>query len=79
MANHSSSKGSSRPVTADERRIATRLTPADVPWIKEVKPTAAHSGKLIDISQTGVLLETSARLLPGRRSTMLLTPDDDRR
>ena len=79
MANRSSSKGSNRPVTAEERRIATRLTPADVPWIKEVKPTAAHTGKLIDISQTGVLLETSARLLPGRRSTMLLTTDDDRR
>lgn len=79
MANRPPSKGSSRPQTAEERRIATRLTPADVPWIKEVKPTAAHAGALIDISMTGVLVETSARLLPGRRSTMLLTTDDDRR
>jgi hypothetical protein len=63
----------------DERRLAPRLRPDDVPWIREVKPICGGSALLLNISVTGVLLETSARLLPGRRTTVVIINDADQK
>jgi hypothetical protein len=62
----------------EDRRTAARHKPQEVPWIKGINATG-HSGRLIDISSTGVLIETGARLLPGRRTSVLLITADNRR
>jgi hypothetical protein len=63
----------------DERRLAPRLRPDDVPWIREVKPICGGSALLLNISLTGVLLETTTRLLPGRRTTVVIVNDADQK
>jgi hypothetical protein len=50
--------------SGSERRQWTRLSPADVPFLKSV---AFHQGsevQVVDISQGGMLLETEVRLQP---------------
>jgi hypothetical protein len=48
-----------------------------VPWITSVKPNFGDAATLIDISKTGVLIETTTRLLPGRRNTLVLSGPDN--
>src|SRR4051812_12597289 len=62
-------------VPEEDRRVSPRLEPHEVPWIKEVKPNNGDSARLLNISRTGVLLETTARLQPGRRSTIIIVND----
>ena len=66
-------------VPDEDRRIATRLKPHEVPWIREVKPISGDRARLLNISKTGVLLETTARLQPGRRSTVVIVDGADRK
>lgn len=61
----------------DDRRTHPRLAPHEVPWIREVKPITGDTARLLNISRTGVLLETTARLQPGRRSTIVIVNADD--
>lgn len=63
----------------DDRRTHPRLAPHEVPWIREVKPTTGDTARLLNISRTGVLLETTARLQPGRRSTIVIIDADDKK
>jgi hypothetical protein len=65
---------------AGERRSWSRNNSDQVPWIKEVKPApSAESARLLNISRSGVLLETTVRLRPGRRSTIVIVNDVDQR
>src|SRR6185436_6996351 len=52
------------------RRRAPRLRAEDVPWIVTVRVGYGNAGRLVDISRTGLLLETSDRLRPGQRGLM---------
>lgn len=61
----------------DDRRTHQRLAPHEVPWIREVKSITGDTARLLNISRTGVLLETTARLQPGRRSTIAIVSADD--
>lgn len=49
-----------------------------MPWIREVK-AGADPARVVNISTGGVLLETTARLKPGRRSTLIIVGDLDER
>lgn len=60
-----------------DRRLARRVEPHEVSWIRSVKPAAASSARLVNISRTGVLLETTARLQPGCRTIVLIVGDLD--
>ena len=67
------------PDDGEDRRGFPRLRAEDVPWIKEIKPNNGDSARLLNISRTGVLLETTARLQPGRRSTIIIVNDSDQK
>ncbi|HUR33425.1 MAG TPA: PilZ domain-containing protein [Vicinamibacterales bacterium] len=62
-----------------DRRRAPRFPPDAVPWLREVKPISGDSARLLNISRSGVLLETTARLQPGRKSTVILINDVNHR
>ena len=49
-----------------------------MPWIREVK-AGTDAARVVNISRGGVLLETTARLKPGRRSTLIIVGDLDER
>lgn len=65
------------PVRAN-RRVAPRIRAEDVPWIVTVRLGQGHSGRLVDISRTGMLLETNERLHPGHKRVMTLALEDNR-
>jgi hypothetical protein len=58
----------------DERRDAPRLTPTDVGQIK-LSIRGGADAKAIDVSETGVLAETTSRLRPGGVVELLLQID----
>lgn len=64
--------------TADDRRKTPRFELGQVPWIREVK-AGTDAARVVNISRSGVLLETTARLKPGRRSTLIIVGDLDER
>src|SRR5579862_4326199 len=66
----------SDPNSALNRRGALRYKAADVPWINTVKLVLGGTAQLVDISRTGILTDTRARLGPGRRNCVLLRVDD---
>ncbi|MFN8066063.1 MAG: PilZ domain-containing protein [Vicinamibacterales bacterium] len=66
------------PAWRAERRVARRLQPHEVPWIRHVRPLAGDTARLVNISSGGILLETTARLQPGRRSTILIVDAENR-
>lgn len=66
------------PMSDADRRIARRLRAEDVPWIVSVKPNLGESAKLIDISRTGLLMETRHRFLPGRKCMILVGMSEGR-
>jgi PilZ domain-containing protein len=75
-----SNEPKSAPFTPElDRRVSPRLQPHEVPWIREVKPISGDGARLLNISRTGVLLETTARLQPGRRSTVVIVNDADQK
>ena len=65
-------RAASASIPHDDRRTHPRLAPHEVPWIREVKPITGDTARWLNISRTGVLLETTARLQPGRRSTIVI-------
>lgn len=65
--------------SASERRLAPRLKAEDVPWIVNVQPLAGTIGRLLDISSTGVLLESRARMLPHRKHAILIETDEEQK
>ena len=58
-----------------DRRMARRVEPGEVSWIRSVKPAAGASARLVNISRTGVLLETTVRLQPGCHTAVLIVGD----
>jgi hypothetical protein len=65
-----------RPSQPADQRVAPRLEASDVPWITAVKPALDDAARLINISKTGALLDTRARLLPSRRTTFTISSVD---
>jgi hypothetical protein len=53
--------------TGRERRASERFTPADVPWIESIKTSVNEEAQLLDISRTGMLVDTRGPLQPGRK------------
>ncbi|MGE3955483.1 MAG: PilZ domain-containing protein [Vicinamibacterales bacterium] len=66
------------PAWRAERRVNRRLQPHEVPWIRHVQPAAGDTARLVNISSGGVLMETTARLQPGRRGTVVIVDAADR-
>ena len=56
----------------DERRIAKRKGRADVPWLSGIKASWGADLQLINISSTGVLVETGSKFAPGSTSNLHL-------
>jgi len=50
---------------ADERRRARRIVPADVPWLSAVRMPWGLDLDVINISSTGLLVESGSKLSPG--------------
>lgn len=48
-----------------------------VPWLKVIKPNVSDVAWLVDISKTGVLLDVRDRLLPGRRTILGATTENE--
>jgi hypothetical protein len=61
-----------------DRRRAPRLKAEDVPWIVTVRLRYGDEARLVDISRTGLLIETTARLRPGQKGVMTLGLADNR-
>ncbi|MGE3956050.1 MAG: PilZ domain-containing protein [Vicinamibacterales bacterium] len=74
--NHSPRR--TRPPVTEERRLAPRIVPADVPWLTAIKPNITGTATLVNISKTGVLIDTRDRLSPGRRTTLVAAMDDQK-
>jgi hypothetical protein len=55
-----------------KRRRAQRWTSADLPWISGVKLSWGLDLRLLNISSTGLLVESGLRLTPGNRTTFQL-------
>lgn len=66
------------PAWRAERRVARRLQPHEVPWIRHVQPVTGDTARLVNISSSGVLVETTARLRPGRRGTVVIVDAAER-
>jgi hypothetical protein len=62
-----------------ERRGARRLSPKELARRVRVTVRGAADAKAINVSETGVLAETSSRLRPGTVVDLILTFDDVRR
>ena len=56
----------------DERRIAKRKGRGDVPWLSGIKASWGADLQLINISSTGVLVETGSKFAPGSTSNLHL-------
>lgn len=48
-----------------DRRRARRRTAAELPWLWTVKLPSGAEAKLVDISSSGVLIETTSKITPG--------------
>jgi hypothetical protein len=77
LAGESDSSVPHAPATAavDERRDAPRLTPTDVGREIKLSIRGGADAKAIDVSETGVLAETTSRLRPGGVVELLLQID----
>ncbi|HEX7942207.1 MAG TPA: PilZ domain-containing protein [Gemmatimonadaceae bacterium] len=62
-----------------ERRSAPRVNAHALPWITSVRSLDGDSARLLNISRTGALLETTAPLEPGHRSTIVIVNDAEQR
>jgi hypothetical protein len=59
-----------------DRRRSRRRTSADVPWLWTVKLAGGLQVRVVDISTTGVLLETTSRLSDGSTLDLQLLGED---
>ncbi len=57
---------------SDERRIALRKSHGDVPWLSGIKVSWGAELQLINISSTGVLVETGSKFAPGSTTNLQL-------
>ena len=58
--------------TRDERRVALRKSLGDVPWLSAIKLSWGPELQLINISSTGVLVETESKFAPGSTTNLQL-------
>jgi hypothetical protein len=65
-----------RDEAADERRIALRKGRGDVPWLSGVKAAWGTELELINISSTGLLVETGSKFTPGSTTELHLSGPD---
>jgi CheY-like chemotaxis protein len=73
----SDNRASLRPeVAADERRVALRKGRSDVPWLSGIKAAWGSELELINISSTGVLIETGSKFTPGSTTELHLSGPD---
>jgi CheY-like chemotaxis protein len=59
-------------VSSGSRKRARRLPVSDVPWLSNVKLAWGHSLRLLNISSSGVLVESGVRLSPGSTTKIQL-------
>jgi hypothetical protein len=57
----------------DERRIALRKLKGDVPWLSAIKLAGGSELQIVNISSTGVLLETGSKFSPGSTAELHLS------
>jgi hypothetical protein len=62
-----------RQVAAEERRTAERKNRGDVPWLSAIKLSWGDEVGLVNISSSGVLLETGAKFIPGSTTELHLS------
>jgi hypothetical protein len=55
-----------RKIAGDERRTAERKRLDDVPWLSAIKLSWDIEVSLVNISSSGVLVETGSKFVPGR-------------
>jgi hypothetical protein len=60
----------------DERRVALRKGQSDVPWLSGIKVSWGAELQLINISSSGVLVETGSKFAPGSTTDLHLTGPD---
>ena len=65
-----------RDEAGDERRIALRKGRGDVPWLSGVKAAWGTELELINISSTGLLVETGSKFTPGSTTELHLSGPD---
>ncbi len=65
-----------RDQAADERRVALRKGRGDVPWLSGVKDAWGSELELINISSTGLLVETGSKFTPGSTTELHLSGPD---
>jgi CheY-like chemotaxis protein len=58
---------------SDERRVALRKGRGDVPWLSGIKLSWGPELQLINISSTGVLVESGSKFTPGSMTEMHLS------
>jgi hypothetical protein len=61
---------------ADERRVALRRGRGDVPWLSGVTAASGSELELINISSTGLLVETGSKFTPGSTTELHLSGPD---
>jgi hypothetical protein len=61
---------------ADERRRARRLLQADLPWLSKITLPWGLEVRPLNISSTGVLVETSSKLTPGLGTEFRISGED---
>ena len=66
-------------VALEERRTADRLPPSEVAGDVRLSIRGGADARPIDISQTGILAETTSRLLPGTHVDLILQINGERR
>src|SRR4029453_12221591 len=62
-----------RDAARDDRRIALRRGRGDVPWLSGIKLSWGPELQLVNISSTGVLVETGSKLAPGSTTELHLS------
>ncbi len=62
-----------RDAAREERRVALRKGRGDVPWLSRIKSSWGQELQLVNISSTGVLVETAEKLVPGSTTELYLS------
>ena len=60
----------------EDRRIASRKPSRDVPWLSALNLSSGAELELINISNTGVLVETASKFAPGTTTNLQLSGPD---
>jgi hypothetical protein len=65
-----------RQVAAEERRTAERKGRGEVPWLSAIKLSWGDEVGLVNISSSGVLVETGSKFIPGSTTELHLSGPD---